>query len=69
MELKEPPPKRSPGSVCSPSALAWASVPRAQRVKERRGRGGSEGQPMSAAGGVCGEGSNRGLDNKLQPQN
>lgn len=24
---------------------------------------------MSAAGGVCGEGSNRGLDNKLQPQN
>lgn len=55
----------------APSALAWASVPRAPRESPvgKGGRGESDGQVKSAAGGVCGDGCNHGPYNQRQPQN
>lgn len=45
MALKEPLPLHQiqPQSVCSPSALAWAWVPRAQRMNEWEGEGRERG--------------------------
>lgn len=71
MVIKEPPPSKcSQGLFAHPLLWHGPQFPGLKESKNGKGRGGSEGQTVWAAGGgVCGDGSNSGLYNKLQPQN